>query len=104
MVGNKLFPRTASTLMEVAEKKLDLSEYYAEIAPRMDGRLLAFRESVHQGRTDHWLEYVPDSYKPDTPAPLVVSIHGGGQKDYCQFYETSWYRIAERTGAIIVYP
>jgi phosphopantetheinyl transferase len=90
--------------MEVSVKKLDLSEYYAEIAARMGGKLLAFRESIVEDRTDHWLEYVPDSYRPDTPVPLVISIHGGGQTDYAQFYETSWYRVAERTGAIIVYP
>jgi poly(3-hydroxybutyrate) depolymerase len=90
--------------MEVAQKKLDLSEYFAEIATRMGGKLLAFDESIIEDRTDHWLEYVPDSYSPAAPVPLVISIHGGGQKDYSQFYETSWYRVAERTGAIIVCP
>jgi poly(3-hydroxybutyrate) depolymerase len=104
MAENVLFP-VRSYLMEVSEKKLNLSDYYAEIAPRMGGKLLAFRESILEGRTDHWLEYVPDAYnKAQTAVPLVISVHGGGQKDYCQFYETSWYRIAERTGAIIVCP
>ena len=104
MAGNELFPRSASTLMEVSKKKLDLSEYYADIAPRMGGKLLAFRESILENRTDHWLEYVPECYRPGTPVPLVISIHGGGQTDYGQFYETSWYRVAERTGAVIVCP
>lgn len=103
-MADRLFPRPASTLADVAMKKLDLSEYYSEIAPSLGGKLLAFQESVIDGRTDHWLEYVPDSYKAENAVPLVVSVHGGGQSDYGQFYETSWYRIAERTGAIIVYP
>jgi len=103
-MAENLFPRPASTLVDVAKKKLDLSEYYTEIAPRLGGKLLAFQESIIDSRTDHWLEYVPDCYKAETAVPLVISVHGGGQKDYCQFYETSWYRIAERTGAIIVCP
>ena len=80
MAENVLFPRPESTLMEVSDKKLDLSDYYAEIAPRMGGKLLAFRESILEGRTDHWLEYVPDAYnKSQTAVPLVISVHGGGQ-------------------------
>jgi poly(3-hydroxybutyrate) depolymerase len=90
--------------MDVAVKKLDLSEYFTEIAPHMGGKLLVFNESIVEGRVDHWLEYVPDSYKQEKPVPLVITVHGGGQKDYGQLYETSWYLIAERTGAIIVYP
>lgn len=104
MDNNKLFPRPASTLMDVAVKKIALAEYYDKLAPEMDGKLLAFEESVIEGRRDHWLEYVPSSYRSDTPVPLIITVHGGGQKDYGQLYETSWYRIAERTGAIIVYP
>lgn len=104
MVVNELFPRPAATLMDVLKKNVDLAEYYSDLAPRMCGKLLAFEESIVNGRTDHWLEYVPDSYTPDVPVPLVITIHGGGQNDYRQFYETSWYRVAERTGMIVVYP
>ena len=103
-MAERLFPRPASTLLDVATKKLELSGYYSEIAPSLGGKLLAFQESVIDGRTDHWLEYVPDSYKAENAVPLVISVHGGGQSDYGQFYETSWYRIAERTGAIIAFP
>jgi poly(3-hydroxybutyrate) depolymerase len=90
--------------MEVAFQKLNLSDYFSEIAPRMNGKLLAFQQALIDDRTDHWLEYVPDSYKAEPPVPLVITVHGGGQQDYGQLYETSWYRVAERTGAIIVYP
>jgi poly(3-hydroxybutyrate) depolymerase len=90
--------------MDVAAKKLNMADYLYEIAPRLGGKLLAFQESLLEGRTDHWLEYVPDSYKSGMAVPLVITVHGGGQNDYNQFYETSWYRVAEKTGAIIVYP
>jgi hypothetical protein len=104
MAVNALFPKPATTLMDLAAKNVDLAKYYAGLAPRMGGKLLAFEESIVKGRTDHWLEYVPDSYSPGTPVPLVISVHGGGQDDYRQFYETSWYRVAERTGMIVAYP
>ncbi len=80
MAEDELFPRPASTLMDVAAKKLELSDYFDEIAPRMGGKLLAFQEALLEGRTDHWLEYVPDSYKPERPVPLVISIHGGPER------------------------
>jgi len=38
-----------------------------------------FRTNGHiisGGRTRKYLIYVPDSYDPNTPSPLVISIHG----------------------------
>jgi poly(3-hydroxybutyrate) depolymerase len=104
MACTQLYPRPASTLQEVAGKGVDLEAFYSDIGPRMCGKLFSFRESLYKDRTDHWLEYVPDSYSSFTPVPLIITVHGGGQTDFGQFYETSWYRVAERTGAIIVCP
>ena len=38
-------------------------------------------------RRDHWLNMFPVT--GPTPCPLIITVHGGGQKDYGQLYETS---------------
>lgn len=48
--------------------------------------------------------YIPASYKPDASAALVVSIHGCEQTAELQQAGTGFDRIAEREGAILVYP
>ena len=56
------------------------------------------------GREDSWLEYIPDSFKPDSHPALVISCHGGGAHADMQFSETSWCYLAETEGLIAVFP
>ena len=51
-----------------------------------------------------YLLYVPDSYKPDTPTPLVISIHGFADWPAHQMQLTHWNDLAEQYGFIVVYP
>lgn len=52
------------------------------------------RESV-------WM-YVPETYSPDTPAPLVVALHGGSGRGRAFLW--SWIKAARSRGAIVVAP
>ena len=45
--------------------------------------------------------YVPESYRPDTPAPLVVALHGGG--GYAGFW-TRFYDDCDERGMILLAP
>lgn len=59
---------------------------------------------VSSGVKREYLLYVPKSYDPSKPTPLIISLHGAGlwgaaQKDMSQFN-----RVADREGLIVVYP
>ena len=56
------------------------------------------------GRPDQWLEYVPENLPQGSRPPLIISCHGGGVNGQFQFEETSWCYIAEREGAVAVFP
>ncbi len=53
---------------------------------------------------DTWYEYVPDSYDPSKKTPLIFSMHGGIMTGWAQCVYTSWSHVADREGAIVVYP
>ena len=67
-----------------------LKEFHAELVPG-------------QGE-DSWYEYVPESYDPSKPTPLVFSMHGGVMSGWGQCIYTSWSYVADRDGIIVVYP
>lgn len=52
-------------------------------------------------RSSVWA-YVPESYDPATPAPLVVALHGGSGNGRAFLW--SWVRAARSRGAIVVAP
>lgn len=59
---------------------------------------------THDGRVRDYLLYVPDSYTPDTPMPLLIALHpaGGGAAGMAAI--TGFNEIAEREGFIVLYP
>ena len=59
---------------------------------------------VSGGRRRCYLLYVPDSYHPDQPAPLVISIHGFVQWPAHQARLSGWNQLADREGFLVVYP
>lgn len=67
-------------------------------------RLQEHRGVVVDGTTDVWYTYVPASYDPTTPAPLVVSLHGGLMTGWAQAVYSSWTAVADREGFIVVFP
>lgn len=59
---------------------------------------------VIDGEEDTWYLYVPESYRADTPTPLVVSMHGGYMTGWGQAVYTSWTMVAEREGFLVLFP
>ena len=56
------------------------------------------------GQQRQYLKYVPDSYDPSTPTPVIFGFHGVGKTmDY--FFEVSkFYNIADEHGWILICP
>jgi polyhydroxybutyrate depolymerase len=51
-----------------------------------------------------YLLYVPESYNPSTPTPLVISLHGFAEWPAHQMELSSWNTLAEENSFIVVYP
>lgn len=48
--------------------------------------------------------YVPESYDPTAPTPLVISFHGFAEWPVHQMQISGWNDLADRSGFIVVYP
>jgi len=56
------------------------------------------------GRMRKYLIYVPESYDPNKPVPLVISIHGFIEWPAHQQSLSGWNALADEHGFIVVYP
>lgn len=59
---------------------------------------------VSSGETRKYLLYVPESYDPSKPTPLVISIHGFADWPAHHQDMTHWNEVADEYGFIVVYP
>jgi len=59
---------------------------------------------VSGGETRKYLLYVPETYNPDVPTPLVISLHGHGGWPAHQQKLSGWSDLAGEFGFIVVYP
>jgi polyhydroxybutyrate depolymerase len=59
---------------------------------------------VSSGEQREYLLYVPRSYDPTKPTPLVISMHGAGLWGAAQRELSQWNEVAEARGFIVVYP
>src|SRR5712691_4782405 len=59
---------------------------------------------VSSGETRRYLLYVPKSYNPATPTPLVISLHAFGLTPVWQRQISRWNELADQSGFILVYP
>jgi polyhydroxybutyrate depolymerase len=59
---------------------------------------------ISSGEERRYLLYIPDSYDPSTPAPLVISLHGFAQWPAHQSQLTGWMELADQYGFIVVHP
>lgn len=71
---------------------------YLLVIHQSDGSIMSGGE-----KRDYEL-HVPDSYDPDTPVPLVISIHGFAEWPAHQRSMTHWDQLADEDGFIVVYP
>ena len=59
---------------------------------------------VSSGVERQYLLYVPQSYDPGRPTPLVISLHGGAMWPAGQRDASRWNAVADAQGLIVVYP
>jgi polyhydroxybutyrate depolymerase len=59
---------------------------------------------VSSGHERQYLLYVPPSYSPMTPAPLVISMHAAAMWPAQQMNLSHWNQLADEFGFIVVYP
>jgi polyhydroxybutyrate depolymerase len=51
-----------------------------------------------------FIVHVPPTYRPQTPMPLVIMLHGGGGTAVAARWETGWAAKAEREGFLVAFP
>lgn len=61
-------------------------------------------EITSSGMVRKYLSYVPESYDPNKPVPLVISIHGFAEWPAHQMEVSHWNDLADEYGFIVVYP
>ena len=61
-----------------------------------------FIHSDVEGRRGEYTLYVPETYSPDRPAPLIVCMHGGYGEAFD--YILTWLRAAKTRGYILLSP
>lgn len=59
---------------------------------------------VSSGDLREYVLYVPPTYDPSRPVPLVISLHGAGGWPVQQMELSRWNRLADREGFLVVYP
>ena len=59
---------------------------------------------ISSGDRRRYLLYVPESYDPESPTPLVINIHGFAQWPANQMKVSQWNEVADEYGFIVVYP
>jgi polyhydroxybutyrate depolymerase len=65
---------------------------------RTNGKLIS------SGQEREYLLYVPPGYDPQTPVPLVISIHGFSDWPAHHMGMTGWNDLADEEGFLVVYP
>jgi len=61
-------------------------------------------EIKSSGQNRKYLLYVPKTYNPDKPTPLIISMHGFAGWPVHQMDVSRWNALADEFGFIVVYP
>ena len=69
-----------------------------DVSSRNNGTIMS------SGEKREYLLYVPHTYDPAKPTPLVISMHGGAVWPSAQRDISQWNALADRQGFIVVYP
>ncbi|HEX3407126.1 MAG TPA: hypothetical protein VHS81_07800, partial [Caulobacteraceae bacterium] len=108
-------PRAQEALYPLAEGLPPVSRYFLTPACRDDPALVArfvdaperedvgvFHVDNEPGARGGFSLYVPETYAPDRPHPIVFALHGGAGNG--RGFLWSWLRDARAAGAILVAP
>lgn len=66
--------------------------------------VIEVKQSLIEGETNIWFEYIPKSYTGKEAVPLIIALHGGGGTGKGEASHSSWSKVADRENLIIVYP
>ena len=91
------------------KKHLAIHERLVQYAMNISGRLVPLINHtngslVSLGKERSYLLYVPETYNPFTPTPLVISLHGFAEWPAHQMQISHWNELARQYGFIVVYP
>lgn len=65
---------------------------------------LQMRSVLHDGERRAYGLYVPSTYRPGQPAPLIIALHGRASSAKAFHAFNGLAAVAEQRGAIVVYP
>jgi len=71
---------------------------WAAISDKTNGTI------VSSGETRRYLLYVPKTYNPSKPTPLVISLHPAASWPAAERNISGWNELADEKGFIVVYP
>ena len=77
---------------------LNVSSQLVGLVNRTNGSLVSL------GKKRSYLLYVPETYNPAAPTPLVISLHGLAEWPAHQMQISHWNNLASQYGFIVVYP
>ncbi|HEY6450165.1 MAG TPA: hypothetical protein VIX60_05740, partial [Candidatus Cybelea sp.] len=98
----------SQTTRRIASLDLSLASQLLEGSASSISSIRGLGEVLVRSSRDDTLQpvalYVPSSYAPDRPAPLIVMLHGHPQSETALLAPPYIAQIAEQTGTIIVAP
>jgi polyhydroxybutyrate depolymerase len=94
----KWFKKLLWTFVSLLLLAAALAATFAFGVDRTNGKLIS------SGQVRDYLLYVPPSYNPRTPVPLVISIHGFSDWPAHHMEMTGWNDLADKYDFLVVYP
>jgi polyhydroxybutyrate depolymerase len=95
---NKIMKRAVLILLSMITLCLILAAVVFFVVNQSNG------EIVSSDQLRKYILYVPDTYDPSIPTPLVISLHGFAEWPAHMLSLTSWDELAEEYGFIVVFP
>ena len=68
------------------------------------GWLTSFPLATKDETARRYSAYIPSTYKPEIPSPLLIALHGLSGWDLQLMYNTEFNNLAEANGFIVAYP
>ena len=83
---------------------VDISEVIGAYIAGVDWQSMTVPENSETELARSYFLYIPETYDPTSPTPLVVNLHGRLSSASSQAYTSDFNTIADREGFIVLYP